>query len=147
MKDNDRKKRVDRLAFLGTLAGGLAHEVKNPLSTMSLNLQLLKEDWKDASTPREQRTLKRVGILMREIDRLETIVNDFLKFARGFSLDPKPGRLNDLIQEMIDFLSPEAQRLRIRIVPYLAPGLPEVTMDWNYMQKAQIGRASCRERV
>lgn len=138
MSGNDRRKRVGRLAFLGTLAGGLAHEVKNPLSTISLNLQLLKEDWEDAVSSKEVRTLKRVEILMREIDRLETIVNDFLKFARGFSLDLQPGKLNDLMQEMVDFLMPEARKLHVRMNPYLDPSLPEVLMDWNYMQKALL---------
>ena len=42
---SERRKKVDRLAFLGSLAGGLAHEIKNPLSTISVNLQLMKEDW------------------------------------------------------------------------------------------------------
>ncbi|MHC4944047.1 MAG: two-component system sensor histidine kinase NtrB [Planctomycetota bacterium] len=138
MNGKDRKKRVGRLTFLGTLAGGLAHEVKNPLSTISLNLQLLKEDWQDADSPRELRTLKRVDILQREIDRLESIVNDFLHFARGFSLEPRPGKLNELIQEMIDFLTPEANKNSIRITPYMEPGLPEVLMDWNYIQKALL---------
>ena len=81
MKGSDRKKKVDRLAFLGTLAGGLAHEVKGPLSTISVNLQLLREDWENPSSPKESRTLKRVDILMREVVRLESIVNDFLNFA------------------------------------------------------------------
>jgi signal transduction histidine kinase len=138
MDGKDHKKKVGRLTFLGTLAGGLAHEVKNPLSTISLNLQLLKEDWQDAESPRELRTLKRVDILQREIDRLEKIVNDFLHFARGFSLETRAGKLNDLIQELIDFLTPEANKKDIRITPYLVPGLPEVLMDWNYIQKALL---------
>ena len=81
MNGKERKKRVDRLAFLGTLAGGLAHEVKNPLSTMSVNLQLLKEEWADPQSPKEAKALKRVEILIREIGRLESIVNDFLNFV------------------------------------------------------------------
>lgn len=63
----ERKKHVNRLTFLGTLAGGLAHEIKNPLSTMSVNLQLLKEEWEEPETPKEAKALKRVDILMREV--------------------------------------------------------------------------------
>lgn len=138
MSASERKKKVDRLTFLGTLAGGLAHEVKGPLSTMSVNLQLLKEDLEEPSTPKEARTLKRVDILMREVGRLETIVNDFLNFARGFSLEPEPSDLNELIRELIEFLNPEALRLKVRILSFLDPGLPEVSIDWTYVQKALL---------
>lgn len=138
MSASERKKKVDRLTFLGTLAGGLAHEVKGPLSTMSVNLQLLKEDLEEPSTPEEARTLKRVDILMREVGRLETIVNDFLSFARGFSLEPEPSNLNELIKELIEFLNPEALRLKVRILSFLDPDLPEVSIDWTYMQKALL---------
>ena len=138
MSEKERKKRVDRLAFLGTLAGGLAHEVKNPLSTMNVNLQLLKEDWEDGETPREKRTLKRVEILIREVARLDGIVNDFLNFARGFSMDPVPQDLNGLVGELTEFLDPEAQRLGIRLSPYLDPGLPPILADPKYLQRALL---------
>jgi signal transduction histidine kinase len=104
MSGSQRKKKVDRLTFLGTLAGGLVHEIKNPLSTISVNLQLLKEDWQDAKSQKEVRALKRVNILQREIKRLESIANDFLNYAKGFSLEPQPSDLNNLIRELIDFL-------------------------------------------
>jgi signal transduction histidine kinase len=136
MVKKERKKRVDRLAFLGTLAGGLAHEVKNPLSTMSVNLQLLREDWEDAETPREKRTLKRVDILLREIAQLESIVNDFLRFARGFSLEPVLTDVNALVRELIEFLNPEALRLKIHLRTSLDPALPMVLLDRKYIQKA-----------
>lgn len=138
MNSKENKKKVDRLAFLGTLAGGLAHEVKNPLSTMSVNLQLLKEDWEDAESPKELKTLKRVDILMREIKRLESIVNNFLKFARGFSLEPELTSLNDLVTELIDFVAPEASRMQVRISQYLSPGLPKIMIDGSYVQKALL---------
>src|SRR5688572_14692853 len=73
---------AEQEAFLARLASGLAHEIKNPLSTMAINLALLEEDWSRAVaarngvielTPREQRSLKRVRTLQREIQRLEGI--------------------------------------------------------------------------
>lgn len=133
-----RKKHVNRLTFLGTLAAGLAHEVKNPLSTMSVNLQLLKEDWEEPESPKEAKALKRVDILMREVKRLESIVNDFLNFARGFSLETRPAQLNQVIRELIEFLSPEAEKKKIRITPLLTPGLPAVHLDRDYVQKALL---------
>src|SRR5678816_610583 len=79
---------VETERMLARLAAGLAHEIKNPLSTMAINLALLEEEWgrgKESSEPtaREKRALKRVSTLQREITRLETIVEDFLRYARG----------------------------------------------------------------
>lgn len=136
MGSRERKRKVDRLAFLGTLAGGLAHEVKNPLSTMSVNLQLMKEDWENPRTPKEARTLKRVEILMQEIRRLEAVVNDFLNFARGFSLHPELTDLNGLLRELVEFMNPEALRHGVRISTFLDPAAPKVWVDRKYVQKA-----------
>ncbi len=136
MTGRERRKKVDRLTFLSAMAGGLVHEVKTPLSTMSVNLQLLKEEWENPETQKEMRTLKRVEILMREIQRLEDVVNDFLHFARGFSLEPVPSNINRLIQELVEFMNPEALRQKVRLSVFLDPGLPEVPLDWKYVQKA-----------
>ena len=136
MASKERKRRVDRLAFLGALAGGLAHEVKNPLSTMSVNLQLMKEDWENPQTPKEARTLKRIDVLMQEIRRLESVVNDFLNFARGFSLHLEATDLNRLLRELVEFMNPEALRYGIRVSTFLDPTIPNVWVDRKYVQKA-----------
>ena len=69
MESSDPKKgrRRSRLAFLGALAGGLAHEIKNPLSAMSINLQMMREDLERFEQPRDRRLLKRVAVLEREV--------------------------------------------------------------------------------
>ncbi len=69
-------------AEIAQLAGGLAHEIKNPLSTMSLNLDLLVEDFQGAESPRDRRVLKKLERVRRETGRLNDIVEDFLRFAR-----------------------------------------------------------------
>ena len=74
-----------RLAELGAMTGGLAHEIKNPLSTVGLNAQLLQEDLAQLSIAEEERDrlIRRVETLHREVDRLRGILTDFLEFA-GF---------------------------------------------------------------
>src|SRR2546422_1627683 len=84
---------AERLAELGTLTGGLAHEIKNPLSTVQLNLQLLQEDL-DPHNPTYGRLINRLGIVRREAARLGEILDDFLKYAGRIELDPKPTELN-----------------------------------------------------
>lgn len=133
---SERKKKVDRLTFLGTLAGGLAHEIKNPLSTISINLQLMREDWKDAQNPREKRTLKRISTLSKEIERLEGIVNDFLTYARGFSLEKSAENINGILVDLATFLDPEARRRSIEVRTYLDPNVPLVQIDTRYVRLA-----------
>ena len=116
-----------RLAYLGTLAGGLAHEIKNPLSTILINLALLREDLgADAS---QGRHLRRIRLLEREVRRLEEIVQDFLRLTRGYDLHPEPTDLNALLRELLEFIEPEAKKERVAIREFLDPALPRVTLD------------------
>src|ERR1700761_183866 len=105
-----RTRQAERLAELGTLTGGLAHEIKNPLSTVQLNLQLLAEDL----DPREQRAAHRLQVVQKETGRLREIVDDFLRYAGKMELEKKPTELNELLEELADFFAPQAQLQRVR---------------------------------
>src|SRR5687768_15721985 len=89
---------------LAELAGGFIHEIKNHISTLGLNLQLLAEDFAEPQSPRERRALERVQRLQHECERLVTVSNDFLRFARGEKPRLQPTRLDELVAEMVDFL-------------------------------------------
>src|SRR3954452_2862956 len=88
---------------ISQLAGGLAHEIRNPLSTLSLNLDLLAEDFHDAETPRDRRVKQRVDRLKREVQRLYDVLENFLRFARVQELKLEPTDLNAVIEELCDF--------------------------------------------
>ncbi|MCK5579539.1 MAG: hypothetical protein KAI63_08455, partial [Planctomycetes bacterium] len=90
-------KQEQRLAFLGALAGGLAHEIRNPLSTLNVNLQLLQEEWADDPTPKGKKTYQKILILLRETRRMEETLDDFLKFAGRHVLQLEPTDINSLI--------------------------------------------------
>src|SRR5256885_16986418 len=79
----------DRLAFLGSLASGLAHEIKNPLSTMTITLGLLREDFEGAQSLRDRRVLRKIHLLESEVQRLEHVLQDFLQFAGGHVVRPE----------------------------------------------------------
>ena len=114
----ERSREVARLAELGTLTGGLAHEIKNPLSTVQLNLQLLSEDLHaDAATGR--RVLNRMQTVVREAARLREILDDFLRYAGRIELERRPTDLSQLLAEVADFVSPQAPigRVRLRVKP------------------------------
>lgn len=129
-------KQSDRLAFLGQLAGGLAHEIKNPLSTMMVTLQLLKEDWDEETSPRAMRTRQKLELLLKEVHRLEGILDEFLRYARGADKSLAPCDLNDLVQEVLDFIEPETARFGIRIRFAPAADLPECRVDRNAIKQA-----------
>ncbi len=127
-----------RLELLGSLAAGLAHEIKNPLSTMTLNLQLLKEDWADAQSPRDKKTLAKIDVLQKEVKRLEEILNDFLRFARGPKLAVREADLNAVVEEMLDFVMPETVRQGVHVRCVLDDTLPPVRFDRNVFKQALL---------
>src|SRR5256885_4742953 len=122
-----RARQAERLAELGTLTGGLAHEIKNPLSTVQLNLRLLEED----VTPEDRahtRVVNRLNIVQRETSRLRDILDDFLRYAGNLELDRKPVDLNELLEELVDFFTPQAQlnRVQVRLRPADEPVVARV---------------------
>jgi signal transduction histidine kinase len=121
---------------MGTLAAGLAHEVKNPLSTMSVTLQLMAEDFAQPGSPVEQRTLKRAKLLLGEVRRLDGIVNDFLKLARGYELQPVGVDADLLIREMLRLLEPETSRHGISVRFHPDPDAREVLADPAFLRTA-----------
>lgn len=138
---------AEQVTFLSRLAGGLAHEIKNPLSTMSINLALLEEDWSRASaarqaavelTPREQRSLKRLNTLSREVRRLEGIVDEFLHYARGGEINRAPKDLAGLVRDLLEFVEPEDAALGIRHHVDLPVGLPLVMVDEGVLKQAVL---------
>ncbi|MCP3859347.1 MAG: two-component sensor histidine kinase, partial [Phycisphaeraceae bacterium] len=132
LSDSDR----DRLASLGQLASGLAHEIKNPLSTMNINLQLLEEDWREARDEREVRGRRRLEILGREVKRLEEIVNDFLRYARRRELDRRPHQVNRILGEVLDFTGPALDRAGVRVRRLFAEDLPPLAIDRDQFKQA-----------
>jgi len=106
----------ERLAELGTLTGGLAHEIKNPLSTIQLNLQLLREDLPSPEEdPAYVRIVNRLSTVQKEAARLRDILDDFLRFAGKMELVKKPVELNRLLEDMVDFFHPQAQVQRVQL--------------------------------
>src|SRR3954452_10527802 len=127
---------TNRYAELAEVAGGFIHEIKNHLSTLGLNLQLLTEDFQDPQSQRERRALTRVQRLQTERQRLVDVSNDFLRFARIKDLERTPTDLAKLIEEMIDFFGPTAKVANIEIKPYLHADLPPVALDRELFKQA-----------
>jgi signal transduction histidine kinase len=111
---------VDPDEELTRLTGELAHEIKNPLSTIKVNLKLAEEALQDVdlsdpgrvlwdqSRQRLAGALRKIAIIQKETDRLEQILDGFLKYVRRPDLQLETVDLNELVGDMIDFYSPQA---------------------------------------
>jgi signal transduction histidine kinase len=123
-------------AEISQLAGGLAHEIRNPLSTLSLNLDLLAEDFENPETPRDSRVQQRVNRLQHEVRRLHAILESFLRFARVQDLTLEPADLNDVIDDLRDFFEPHAGTKGIVIRTRFANDLPALALDRDLFKQA-----------
>ncbi|MFI5404000.1 MAG: sensor histidine kinase, partial [Planctomycetota bacterium] len=121
--------------FLGRLAGGLVHEIKNPLSTLRINLTLLKEDLAEAH-PQERALLKRIEVLENEVSRLDAVLSDFLRYAGMRRLEKQPNDLRALAGEMVEFLEPGFRRDGIALSADVPP-LP-VDVDAALFKRALL---------
>jgi signal transduction histidine kinase len=111
----ERAQRQERLAELGALTGGLAHEIKNPLSTIGLNVQLASEAIVDSSLPDDDKAtlVRRVETVEREATRLANILNDFLRFAGRIKLAPVEADLREVVEELVDFYRPQCDQHKV----------------------------------
>lgn len=114
---------MQKLNELGRLTGELAHEIKNPLSTIKVNLKLTAEELEDInlsepanqSSDRVKRALRKIGVIEREADRLEHILDGFLRYIDQTKLSMSAVNVNELIGDMMDFYNPQAHTHSIRI--------------------------------
>ena len=138
----ERQRLHDRYAEIATLAGGLAHEIRNPLSTIVMNLELLAEDLaEEDESPRTRRMAGKVQSVQRECEHLEEILNAFLQFARAGELDLVEDNLNALVDEFVSFYEPEAREHGIDISRHLATDLSSVMMDRSLMRQVLLNLA------
>jgi len=103
---------------MSELAGGLAHELRNPLSTMMVNLQLLAEDLQDNAIDTEdlrRRSLIKLETLRREADRLQSLFDDFLRLMGPSDVALRDTDLSQLIRRLMDFFEPLALNLNINV--------------------------------
>jgi two-component system sensor histidine kinase HydH len=123
---------------LAVLAGGLAHEIKNPLSTIRLNMELLAEDLAEGQRPSDRRALAKVQLVQNQCSRLENLLNDFLRFARLGQLNTQSSDLNAEVARALDFFQPKADESRVDVMRYLDPELPTVQLDRETFQAALL---------
>jgi signal transduction histidine kinase len=141
--DDSAGTRPENYAEFAALVGGLAHEIRNPLSTIRLNMELLAEDFAadDPDSPtrnRDRRARAKIDLVRQECDRLQKLLGDFLDFARQETLALEPGSLNTELEQLLDFFAPRALEAGVEIVRYLDPELPAVRLDRETFRSAVL---------
>ena len=115
-----RARQTERLAELGRLTGGLAHEIRNPLSTMKVNLQLLAEDLRGVESGQQFEDIKRHGLhrvatLQSEADRLTETLDSFLRYTGKYEVSAAPCDANEVVASLLDFFEPQARGTDVRL--------------------------------
>ncbi len=108
---------VGQLEELGKLTGELAHEIKNPLSTIKVNLKLAAEELErpGKNDPTATRALRKIAVIQKETDRLEQILDGFLRYVSRPELQLAGVNINELLSDMVDFYLPHAHSYSITV--------------------------------
>ncbi len=121
--------RTRQLAQLGALFAGFAHEIRNPLSTIGLNLQLVKEEFGEAETQSDRRISRRLTTIEGEVKRLQGILEEFLSFVRVPKLQVSAVKLQTMIEDLVEFTGPELAELGIELRTFVDGDLVPIELD------------------
>jgi two-component system sensor histidine kinase HydH len=125
--------RSRRLASVGRLAAGVAHEIRNPLSSIKGFATYFRERYRD--TPEDQQT---ANIMIQEVDRLNRVVSQLLEFARPVSVSPKPTSLENLVADSIKLIEKQAQEKQITVKRHNSAQVDEVIIDPDRMNQVLL---------
>ncbi|MCS7280713.1 MAG: PAS domain S-box protein [Desulfobacterota bacterium] len=124
---------TENLAQIGRLTTSLAHEIRNPLSSVKLNIQILKRNaFLDGNDRR------RIEIVLNEITKLERILTEMLDFARPIKLNVEKADINRIVESSIEVIEVRAKEKKIRIKKLYSAKLPQLNLDKDKIEQALI---------
>jgi signal transduction histidine kinase len=132
LASEERLIRSEKLAVTGMLAARIAHDVRNPLSSMKMQAQLLRGRLDGSVTSQES-----LQAILREIDQVERVVKGLLELARPGELKLQPARINDVIDDVLRQLTPQLRHRKIAAHTRFNP-LPEIDVDVDRLHQAFI---------
>lgn len=137
-KKEARLRRAESLASLTTLAAGVAHEIKNPLGSIGIHIQLIQKALNQNQCLDQETAGKYLDVIMEEIERLNGIVVDFLFAVRPMDTTMKRGNINKVLEDLTEFVKYELQESNIKLETCFKKDLPKVDMDEKYLKQALI---------
>lgn len=123
---------------IAVLAGGLAHEIRNPLSTIQMNIELLFEEIEESTDSAAHRMVRKLRTIQSQCESLEEILEAFLQFTRAGELHLEEVNLADVVRQFLEFYKPKAEESGIDIRPHLRSDLPVVQLDIRLITQVLI---------
>ncbi len=134
----DRIQRAERISSLGHLAAGVAHEIRNPLNAIGMGLQRLKREFLPPDESKREEYLSFTELILKEIRRVNGIIEQFLTLSRPFQLNLKESSLQDLLNHLVTLFQEEASSFGIAFEAEISPDLPLLKMDPERLTQALI---------
>lgn len=135
------KVQSERLAVAGTMAAEVAHEVRNPLSSIILNLDLIYKEINELAekcghSPDEGHLL--IEEMRAEVRRIQNVIEDYLRFARLPKPQRRPMELNSLLDQKLTFLNGEFEKARVKLHTHFDPALTTINADAEQLWQATL---------
>ncbi len=135
----DKVKRTEKLAYMGEIAAGVAHEIRNPLNSISINLQLLRRTLlKDKDKNENTDYLNRFKIISSEISRLDGIVNEFIQFARPKKIKLQKKNINKIMESILALIAEQAALARVVLNKELDRQIPSSQLDESQIKQVLL---------
>ncbi len=135
-KRDGRLRRAENLASLTTLAAGVAHEIKNPLGSISIHIQLMQKSLNRDKLINEETAGKYLEILNEEVERLNNIIVDFLFAVRPMNPTMKKSDINTVLTDLLEFVKFELEEASVSIECDFQAELPKLEIDEKYIKQA-----------
>ncbi len=137
-KRDGRLRRAENLASLTTLAAGVAHEIKNPLGSIGIHIQLMQKSLRRDHILKEETAGKYLEILNEEVERLNNIIVDFLFAVRPMNPIMQKSDINKVISDLLEFVKFEMEEASVTIDCDFKQDLPKVDIDEKYIKQALL---------
>ena len=143
MRDITEKRRMEqrlihgeRMAAFGELAAILAHEIKNPLNSMTINVEVLRGHLRSLDEAARTKTAKYLQVLVDEMQRLNKVIGGLLDFAKPVSMSIAPTRLDAVLRDLADLIGPQAKKRSVEVLLELPAALPAISGDAAQLKQA-----------